>query len=222
MLQQDSFDFLARLKNNNSTQWAHDHQDEMYRTKNDVTEFAACIVAEVSKFDEAIAKKPPKPETCVTRLNRDMRFGKGKGPYKTDFYIVVGLQGIQGLAASYAVHIEPGNCFVGGGAPNPKGPDLLNYRRKVSYGFKDFERIVTSHSFVELFPNGIQSQSGKSLKRGPLQFEHDDPAMEYLKKDGFITREFLPDVRLTISSGLKEIVDLLKGSKPLIDFLNHA
>jgi len=220
MLHQDTFDFLKRLKNNNTAEWVDDHRDDLSNTKRDVVEFASVIVDEISKFDPSIKKRPPRPETCVTRLNRDMRFGTRKGPYKTDFYIVVGLQGIQGVAASYAVHVEPGNCFAGGGTPNPKGADLLNYREKVSSHFDEFADIVSSKEFKDLFPNGIQSQSGKILKRMPRDFKRDDPAADFLKKEGFITRERLPDQRMTASEGLNEITSLLEGSKPLVEFLN--
>lgn len=221
MLAQHTFDFLKRLEKNNSNDWVNEHRDELDATKADVIAFAQVIVEEICKFDPAIAKNPPLAKKCVTRLNRDMRYGKGKGPYKKDFYIVVGLQGIQGVAASYCVHVEVGNCFVGGGAPNPMGPDLLSYRKKVSDHFDDFTEIINGSSFKSLFPHGITSQSGVVKKRVPRDFEQEDPAAEFLKKEGFITREVLPDHDLLTADGLKKIVKLLKGSKPLIDFLNQ-
>jgi uncharacterized protein (TIGR02453 family) len=221
MLSQRTFDFLKRLEKNNSTDWANAHRDELNETKNDVLSFAEVIIDELCKLDPAIAQNRPQPKKCVTRLNRDMRLARGRGPYKNNFYIVVGLQGIQGVAASYCVHVEPGNCFVGGGTPNPVGPDLLNYRKKVSDHFTDFAEIVTSDSFKHLFPHGITSQSGIVKKRVPRDFELDDPAADYLKKEGFITREVLPDHDLLTEEGLKKIVKLLKGSKPLVDFLNQ-
>ncbi len=221
MLHQQTFNFLKCLGENNTREWADANRDEMNDAKSDVTAFAALIVSEICKFDPVIAKDPPEPRKCVTRLNRDMRFGKGKGPYKTDFYIVVGLQGIQGLAASYAVHVEPGNCFAGGGAPNPMGPDLLAYRKKVSAGFDDFSTIVETNAFKDLFPHGITSQSGNVRKRVPRDFDASDPSVEFLKMEGFITREHLPNQALMTAKELDKIIRLLKGSKPLIDFLNR-
>lgn len=221
MIAQHTFDFLKRLEKNNSKDWVNAHRDELDEMKADVVAFAAVLVAEISKFDAVIAANPPEPKKCVTRLNRDMRYGSDKGPYKTNFYVVVGAQGIQGVAASYCVYIEPGQCFVGGGAPNPMGADLLNYRKKVSDNFADFQEIVTSNPFKSLFPNGITSQSGKVKKRMPRGFEADDPAAEYLKKEGFITRENVTNHDLMTNDGLKKIVKLLKGSQPLVHFLNE-
>ena len=126
MINQHTFEFLKNLENNNTKEWVDAHRLELNKVKDDVIAFAGVLVEEISKFDLTIRANPPFPKKCVTRLNRDMRFGKGKGPYKTDFYIVVGSQGIQGVAASYCVHVEAGNCFAGGGAPNPMGADLLN------------------------------------------------------------------------------------------------
>nr|GEV52260.1 aldehyde dehydrogenase family 3 member H1 [Tanacetum cinerariifolium] len=214
MIAQHTFDFLKRLEQNNSTDWVNAHRDELDETKADVVAFAAVLVKEISKFDSAIAANPPEPKKCVTRLNRDMRYGKSKGPYKTNFYVVVGAEGIQGVAASYCVYLESGKCFVGGGAPNPMGADLLNYRKKVSDNFDDFTKIVNSSSFKSLFSNGITSQSGVVKKRMPRGFEADDPAAEYLKKEGFITRESVTDQDVMTEEGLKKIVKLLKGSQP--------
>lgn len=220
MISPATFDFLALLKENNSKEWMDEHRSQYRDMKSDVLAFAGLLVDEISNFDPAIAENPMPPEKCVTRLNRDMRFGKGKGPYKTDYYIVIGLQGIQGLAASYAVHIEPGNCFAGGGAPNPMGPDLQMYRQKVADGFSGFSEIITDTSFTDLFPNGITSQSGVVKKRVPRTFSPEDPAADFLKKEGFITREKLADHDLIEPAGLPKVLDLLEGSKPLIDFLN--
>lgn len=220
MLSQHTFNFLNQLAENNSREWADAHRDELDEAKHDVNRFAGLIVEKICEFDSEIAKNPPEPRKCVTRLNRDMRYGHGKGPYKTDFYIVVGLQGIQGVAASYAVHVEPGNCFVGGGAPNPMGPDLLNYRKKVSERFPDFLKIVEAKDFRTRFPNGITSQSGIVKKRVPRDFDANDPAAEFLKKEGFITREHVSNRTMTHTDGLNDILKLLEGSKALVDFLN--
>jgi uncharacterized protein (TIGR02453 family) len=220
MITSNTFNFLKSLKDNNSKEWMKDHRHEYYTTKNNVEDFASNLIYEISKFDEMIASRPPHPTKCVTRLTRDMRFPTTKGPYKWDYYVVVGYQGIQGLAASYAVHIEPGNCFVGGGTPNPKGIDLLNYRQKVSDKFDAFKNIVENPTFIDLFPNGITSQLGIVKKRVPAAFQKNDPASEYLKKEGFITREKLEDEDLQTSEGFAKIIKLLKGSFPLVEFLN--
>ncbi len=126
-----------------------------------------------------------------------MRFGTGKPPYKTDYYIVIGTQGIQGPAASYAVHVGPGECFVGGGAPNPRGDELRRFRQRISEDWPRFSAIINSDQFMELFPHGITSQSGSRTQRIPRGFASDDPAGDVLRGDGFITRERIPDTHLT-------------------------
>lgn len=220
MLDPRTFDFLRDVADNNSKDWMDAHRDRYRAAVDDVTTFAGHLVEQISAFDPAIAAHPPRPDKCVTRLARDMRFGHGKGTYKTDWYVVVGLQGIQGLAASYAVHIEPGNCFAGGGAPKTRGADLLMYRRTVSDGYAEYRRIVTDVRFQQLFPHGIQCQSGVRHKLVPHGFDRDDPAAEDLKLEGFITREPLPDHDLTTEAGVGRVLALLEGSRPLVDFLN--
>jgi len=221
MITAETLAFLTNIRDHNTKEWMEANRKEYLEMKANVEDFASDLVNEISKFDNLIASRPPHPTKCVTRLTRDMRFPTTKGPYKWDYYVVVGYQGIQGLAASYAVHIEPGNCFAGGGTPNPKGIDLLNYRKKVSYNFDEFKKIIENPTFVKLFPNGITSQSGVVKKRIPAAFQKNDPAAEYLKKEGFITREKLADEDLQTSEGFAKIIQLLKGSHPLVAFLNE-
>lgn len=220
MISAKTFEFLKNLQNNNTKEWMGSHRNEYYDMKSEVEYFASEMIKEISKFDSMIRSRPPHPTKCVTRLTRDMRFPTTKGPYKSDYYVVVGYEGIQGVAASYAVHIEPGNCFVGGGTPNPKGIHLLNYRKKVSDRFSEFRTIVESTEFKSLFTNGITSQSGIVKKRVPSGFQQNDPAVNYLKKEGFITREKISDTDLQTINGYKKIVELLEGSMPLVTFLN--
>lgn len=219
MINTSTFEFLKQLRANNDRDWMAQHRDRYLHARDDVRSFADELIAGISAFDPAIAARPPVAAACVTRINR--RFPRDIGPYKTDFYIVIGKQGIQGVAASYAVHVEPGNNFVGGGAPNPRGDDLLMYRRRVSEHFDDFDRLVTSDEFTRLFPHGITSQTAKLLKRVPRGFEADDPAADVLRRDGFITREPLTQHDLTDPAGMARIMELLQGSRPLIDFLNR-
>ncbi|QHC61059.1 DUF2461 domain-containing protein [Rathayibacter sp. VKM Ac-2760] len=222
MLNKTTFDFLRTLRENDSQAWMASHREEYRAARDDVIAFAGELITTVSAFDPVIARASLRPEKSVTRLVRDRRFGADRPPYKTDYYIVIGTQGIQGPAASYAVHVEPGNCFVGGGAPNPTGEELLRFRRRVSDDFSEFSGIVTSDRFTELFPHGITSQSGSWTKRIPRGFDADDPARDVLRGKGFITREPLADSDLTSDAGMARISRLLEGSKPLIDFLERS
>jgi uncharacterized protein (TIGR02453 family) len=71
-----------------------------------------------------------KPEKCITRLIRDLRFSKDITPYKTDYYMVLNKNGKNSSSAFYYIHIEPSNCFVGGGVYSPQAKEFKKIRKK--------------------------------------------------------------------------------------------
>lgn len=221
MLKSDTLTFLKKLKRpaNNKKAWVDEHREACDAAKADVEDFAALMIKEAAKFDPRIARAGLRGKACVTRLNRDVRFHGGL-PFKHDFYVVLNHRGKKKPTAFYYVHIEPGNCFAGGGVYNPDSRDLLKYRRGVSDDFARFKKIVSGAGFRKTFPAGVQTP--EKAKTSPRGFDADDPAAEYLKFKGFFTREKLSDRDLTTTSSLKKIVKLWRGSKPLVDFLNDA
>ena len=88
---------------------------------------------------------------CIFRIYRDVRFSPNKEPYKTHIgaYMVKG--GKQSPRAGYYVHIEPGNCMVGGGIWCPE-PSLLKALRKdvmtISTSSRGFSGMRNSRSII--------------------------------------------------------------------------
>ena len=221
MLKPESLKFLKQLKRpaNNAKAWVDEHRALCDQTKADVEAFAETLIDEVAKFDRRIERANLVAKSCVTRLNRDVRFHGGL-PYKHDFYVVLNHRGKKKPTPFYYVHVEPGNAFAGGGVYNPQSRDLLKYREAVAGDFARFKKILAAKSFKSTCPNGVQTpELAKTVPRG---FAKDDPAAEYLKYKGYFTREKLTDADLTTPASLKKIVKLLRASRPLVDFLNEG
>ena len=178
------------------------------------------LIHSVSQFDEEIAKADLDPKKCITRLNRDLRFSKDKTPYKTDYYIVLNKNGKNSPSAFYFVHIEPNNCFVGGGVYNPQTSELKKIRSEISACFPEWNEIILAKKFRANFPSGIHNSG--TLVRNPKEFEPDDPAMEFLKMKGFYTQEALEVEEIQSSQVSVKFIAYFKAVKPLVDFLNVA
>jgi uncharacterized protein (TIGR02453 family) len=135
MINKSTLKFLKDLKLNNSKEWLNDNKKSYENAKNDILTLTSELISSVSNIDKKISNAYLDPKKCITRLNRDLRFAKDKTPYKTDYYIVLNKNGKNSASAFYYLHIEPNNCFVGGGVYNPQPDQLKKIRQEIDYAF---------------------------------------------------------------------------------------
>lgn len=220
MIQTSTFHFLSELKTNNSKSWMDQHRAESHTAKADVAAMAGKLIDRLGKIDPAIKQGGLDGAKCLTRLNRDMRFAKGASPYKTDFYIVLNSAGKKSERAFYYLHVEPGNCFVGGGVYNPQPGPLRKFREKIGSHYANWEKIITDRHFQKRFPTGIHTPS--LLTRVPSGFSPDSPAAEFFKMKGFYTMEKLDDREVQAKQAVAMVTEYFKAARSLVDFLNRA
>ncbi len=220
MIDKKTLGFLKQLSSNNSKEWLDENRSDYNFAKDDILNLTQTLINSVSKFDLGIAKADLNPKKCITRLNRDLRFSKDKTPYKTDYYIVLNQNGKNSPSAFYYVHIEPNNCFVGGGVYNPQATELRKIRNEINASFNEWNKIISDKDFQTKYPSGIHNSG--SLVRSPKGFEDENPAIEFLKMKGFYTQESISDKEIQSSLILEKIIDYFKSVKPLVDFLNLA
>jgi uncharacterized protein (TIGR02453 family) len=220
MIKQTSLNFLTELKNNNSREWFEQNKILYQAYKDDIIQFTEKLLSELSKIDLAISNANLVPKKCLTRVNRDLRFSKDKTPYKNYVLIVFNKNAPHGNTAGYFVHIEPGNCMVGGGIWQTTPEYLKKIRQEISYSFDEINRIISSKKFQKTFPSGIQGES--KLKKFTDASEKREEVIELLKMKGYCTKELISDKVLTSKDAIKIIANYFEASKPLIDYLNKA
>ena len=220
MIDKKTLGFLKELSSNNSKEWLDENRSDYNFAKDDILNLTQVLINSVSEFDLGIAKADLSPRKCITRLNRDLRFSKDKTPYKTDYYIVLNQNGKNSPSAFYYVHIEPNNCFVGGGVYNPQSSELKKIRSEINASFDEWNKIINNKDFQTRFPSGIHNSG--NLVRSPKEFEDDNPAIEFLKMKGYYTQESITDKEIQSNLILEKIIDYFKTAKPLVDYLNLA
>ncbi len=220
MIDKNTLKFLEELKGNNSKAWLDDNKKAYEDVKNDILTLTAELITTLSDTDTTIANAYLDPKKCITRLNRDLRFAKDKTPYKTDYYIVLNKNGKNSPSAFYFLHIEPKNCFVGGGVYNPQPEQLKKIRQEIDYAFDDWTRIINDKNFKKIFPSGINNSG--VLNRTPKEFGEENQASKFLKMKGFFTMEKLTDREIVTDGTFVKINNYFKTTKPLVDFLNRA
>lgn len=167
------FQFLENLKHNNNRTWFLENKTSYEATKKEVETIAVAIHKNIETFDEVAPYK-------VYRIYKDVRFSKDKLPYKDHFGITISrLQPYH--RGGFYIHIEPNNCFIGGGFWNPEPKDLLRIRQ----AFQLEEEITKVLAFPELLSNFGELQ-GDEVKTTPKGFDKDLERIALIRKKQFL------------------------------------
>jgi uncharacterized protein (TIGR02453 family) len=220
MINKETFTFLKQLKKNNTKEWFDANRKIYEVARQNVNDNIALLIKGIEAFDPAIAAASLQVKNCSFRINRDIRFSKNKQPYKTNMAMQFSAGSKVLSKAHYYVHIEPGNCFIGGGMYMPMPPDLNKIRQEIDYNFNDFKKIVTNKKFITVFPKGIEAYD--TLQRPPKGYNENNPALSYLKMKGFIALHAVPDEIMQSKIANKEILLACKTVLPLVEFINSA
>lgn len=219
MIATSTFDFLKGIASHNEKEWFDLHRDAYEAAKADLADLAGALIGRADEFDEKAGKANPDPARCISRINRDMRFAKGKPPYKTDFFVSLGVGELQSTA-SYYVHVEPGGCYAGGGIFVTQPEALGKIRDRIVAATDKWDGIVEASEMRKLFPKGLTSP--ETLKNAPRGYDADHPAIEYLRMKGFCANHPLTNKAMQDKDAVDEIVRAFKAARPLVDFINDA
>ncbi len=178
----DAFQFLVDLALNNDRAWFLPRKASYERLlKEPLEAFCVALNGELAARSIPLSADPAR---SPFRIYRDVRFSKDKSPYKTAASasfpwsgkgVEVG-GGVGGGVGGY-LHLEPGECFVGGGMWHP-GPVRLGAWRSAVVA--DRARV---HSILgaDAFRTTFGTIDGSRLTRPPAGYSADDPDIELLK-----------------------------------------
>lgn len=118
----------------------------------------------------------------------------------------------------YYLHIQPGTCFLAGGAYMPMPDKLAAIRQEIDYNAEEFVRIVTDKQFKKYFGK----LSGETLQRPPKGYEADNPMIQFIKHKSFLAEYKLTDADLLDKKFQTKMIEVFKAMQPLNEFLNRA
>jgi uncharacterized protein (TIGR02453 family) len=207
--------FLKKLKNNNHKEWFDQNRPEYEQARESFIELIAQIIQKLGKTDHTIESADARK--AIFRINRDVRFSKNKMPYKLNMAAAISEGGRKSPKAGYYLHLEPSNCFIGGGVWMPEPEVLKKIRQEIDYNGADLDKILQTKKFRELF--GGLDQSDK-LIRTPKDFEADHPYADYLKLKSFFVVHSFDDKLITEKDFPEYCAKVLAAVHPLNEFLN--
>lgn len=213
MLSPATFAFLADLKKHNDRAWFQAHKDRYLAAKVDFEKLVGELIHRIAAFDSSVEGLDP--AKCSFRIFRDARFSKDKAPYKTNFGAYIAADKFQ-QQAGYYLHLEPGNCFLGGGAYHP-GPNRLKaIRDSIAEDGAFFRRLLSASAFKRNFG----TLQGETLKTAPQGYSPEHPHIDLLRHKDFVAIRRLKDAEVLASDFLKRAVTAYKALMPLHRFLN--
>lgn len=213
-IQSSQFEFLKQLKKNNNRDWFNKHKERYLTEQANVILFADALVHEMNKHD-VIENENGK--STLFRIYRDVRFSKDKSPFKTCFSGNV-KRATKARRGSYYFHIEPGNCFAGGGFWEPNPDDLKRIREEISADPTPMRKILASKTVKNYFGEIY----GEQLKTTPKGFSPDDPALDLLRYKQFTFIRHFSDREVMAPSFLKELNATFKAMRPFLDYMSEV
>lgn len=211
-----TFRFLRALDRNNNREWFLAHKAEYERDVRDpFLQLIADMQAPLTKISANYRADARKNGGSLFRIHRDTRFSNNKEPYKP-------WQGARFFherrheipAPSFYVHIQPGDCFAGGGMWHPDSDALKRIRAFLADNPAAWKRATQSKAFREHF-----TFWGEALTRPPRGFDPAHELIEDIKRKDFAAGEGF-DEKLACSAELRPwLAETYKRLAPMIDYL---
>ncbi len=213
---QEILNFLSDLQQNNRKEWMDEHRPTYQAARKQFLWFVTEMIEKIAAFDPSITGLLAKD--CTFRINRDIRFSKDKSPYKTNMGAFIAQGGKKTKGAGYYVHLQPGNCFLGGGIYMPQAEELAKIRQEIDYNAHHLIEILEKPEFKKTF-GGLR---GEQLKTAPKGYPKDHEHIELLRFKSFTVFTEFTDSKVTDADFTEWLANQFKIMQPLNIFLNTA
>jgi len=218
MINRDTLEFLKELAKNNNREWFQANKAAHDKARENVIAFCGEMIAALQKLDPGIDEALD-PKKCVLRIYRDIRFSLNKTPYKTNFGMSIPTTGLRNGGVEYYMHIQPGNCFIGGGYWMPEAEHVKKIRQEIDYNAHDLKNIIDDPEFVSLFGDFRKQEQLKTVPKG---YDAENENLDLLKLKSFISWHPLKDEELLEADTVQKIAIVCAKLHPLNVFLKNA
>ena len=218
----DLVQFLSELEENNNRAWFVMNKPRYDILRAELLELVTGLIHEITLFDPAIAGCNPKK--ALFRINRDLRFARGRPPYKTTFSAAITASGLkkpsQGGGPAYYFHIDArGNMLIAGGEYRPPADRLRAIRNHIVNDPNGFRKLMKNAKLNSVF-GGLQ-QEDKTI-RMPKGFDVDSPNAEALKLKSYIAWHEISVRTMAPATLPKRLLDDFKAAEALVKWLRAA
>ncbi len=210
-LNNELLSFLQELKRNNNRDWFQENKPRFQEFQLEAKMFYEEIKQGLLKDDEIDTFK-------LFRIYRDVRFSKDKTPYKPHFAGSFSRSGKR-LRGGYYLRIRPGESFLAGGFWAPNKEDLFRIRKEIEISDQEIRDILKAPDFKRIFGGELE---GEELKTAPKGFQKEHPAIDLIRKKGFIAVRKFSDKEVLSPDFLKEVLFSFQTLRPFLDYMSEV
>ncbi len=213
------FGFLRELADNNDRDWFHAHKDEYEASvRQPALDFITDAAGPLATISPHFSADSRTVGGSLFRIQRDLRFGKDKTPYKTH----TGIQFRHKMAADvhapgFYLHLEPRSCFMGVGIWKPETRVAYAIRERIDAQPDRWIAATRTPAFADVF-----DLAGDRLKRPPKGYEADHRLIEDLKRKDFIATSRLTQAQVTSTALMDEFIERAGRAAEFMRFLCDA
>jgi uncharacterized protein (TIGR02453 family) len=214
-----TFRFLRALDRHNSRDWFHAHKEDYERhVREPFLQLITDLQPALAKISAHYRADPRKSGGSLYRIYRDTRYSNNKLPYKSwqgARFFHVRRHEIQ--APGFYLHIQPDDCFAGGGLWHPEPDALKHIREFLVDNPAAWERATRSKAFRAHLQLG-----GASLIRPPRGYDPAHALIDDLKRKDFIASTGFSEALACSDALLPWVVATFQQVAPLVDYLCAA
>jgi len=209
------FRFLRDIQRNNERAWFHENKARYVAdVQQPLLRFIADFATPLRRLAPAFDADPRPTGGSMFRIYRDTRFSKDKSPYKT--HAAAHFRHKQTStdvhAPGFYFHLQPGQCFIGGGLWLPEPPLLKNVRDSIAYDPEGWRKVRRAVGEIE----------GDGLTRPPQGYDPAHPFIDDLKRKSFFASVAFTDADATRADFIDRCADACRSIRPLMKFLTEA
>ncbi|VAW46188.1 FIG01058191: hypothetical protein [hydrothermal vent metagenome] len=229
-----TFTFLSRLARNNNRDWFHENKPAYEATiRTPALNFITDFSDELMNISSHFTALPKKVGGSLIRVNRDLRFGKDKRPYKTNIGIQFRHEAGKDIhAPGFYVHIENGACFIGVGIWRPDSKTLGKIRDRMVEKPEDWSALIGGEQGelsllnrespgAEIFNSPFKLE-GDSLITAPRGYAKDHPLIEDLRRKDFIAIAHVSDEFMCSKNLTSQVAQYFSNTSAFMQFLCKA
>ena len=214
--------FLLELSESNNRAWFVMNKPRYDILRAEFLQFVTQLIDNISQFDPAI--KGCEPKKALFRINRDVRFGKDKAPYKTNFSASILPSGrkkpSEGGGPAYYFQMDGhGRLFFAVGEYMPPSDRLRSIRQHIVNDSEGFSHLLKNKALKQTYG---QLQQEAKLIRPPKGFDAEHPHIEQLKLKNFIVWSECQLDDMDVSQLQDTLTRNFKNAYPLVAWLRAA
>lgn len=209
-------EYLRDLRENNCREWFEANRGRYEEAR---ATFLGLVGEILSAFGPVDDLGGIDVKACVFRINRDVRFGKDKTPYKSTMSALIGPAGRKSGVRSYYFHLEPdGSSMLAGGLHSPEPGQLAAVREAIARDSRPLKRIIAAADFKRLFGD----LAGESLKTAPSGYPKDHPDIELLRRKQFLAAHAMSDAFVRAGDITGRAIEAFSAMKPFLVWLEKT